>query len=83
MIAGVASPSVPVVIGMAVFVGLFGLAVWFVERSRGRTVGLALFLGLPGGVLAALSFFGAPGWLLALGLVLLVVSYLVQFFSRP
>jgi hypothetical protein len=33
--------------------------------------------------LAALSFFGAPGWLLALGLVLLVVSYLVQFFSRP
>jgi hypothetical protein len=82
MIAGVASPSVSIVIGMAVFVGLFGLAGWFVERSRGRTVGLALLIGLPGVCLAALPFFGAPRWLLAPGLVLLVASYLVQVFSR-
>lgn len=73
-------PSIAIFI--AVFFAVFGLAAWYLERVKGRAVGLILLLGLPGVYLAGLPFYGGPRWLLAPGLVLLVASYVVQFLRR-
>jgi hypothetical protein len=59
MITRVARFSVPLVIGVAAFVAVFGLVVWLVERRKGeRYTGRLLLLGLPGLYLAGLPYFG-------------------------
>jgi hypothetical protein len=53
-------PSETVVIGLAVFIALAGLVIWFLERRKGRSASEMLLLGLPGVYLSALPSVGAP-----------------------
>ena len=71
-------PSETVVIGLAAFLAVAGLAIWFFERRKGRSTGVMLPLGLPGVYLSALPSIGAPKWLYFPGLTLLAAGYVVQ-----
>jgi hypothetical protein len=71
-------PSETVVIGLAVFIALAGLVIWFLERRKGRSASVMLLLGLPGIYLSALPSVGAPKWLYFPGLTLLATGYAVQ-----
>jgi hypothetical protein len=66
---------------VAVFFACSGLLVWLLRRRKGdRTTGPALLFGLPGVYIAFLpSLDEAPKWLYIPGLLLLALSYIVQY----
>jgi uncharacterized membrane protein len=79
MITRVARPSVSLMIGIAAFLVVAGLAIWLLEHRKGdRYSGWILLVGLPGLYLAGLVPFGAPKWLYIPGLGLMAVSYGMQ-----
>jgi hypothetical protein len=64
---------------VAVFATAFGVFVWLVSRRRGDPVRASVVLtGLVGVYLAFWATLGGTKWLLLPGLLLLVVSYLIQ-----
>jgi hypothetical protein len=70
-------------IGIAAFLTVFGLLIWYFERRKGRPyIGRTLLTGIPGVYLAGLPALGATKWLYIPGLGLVAACYLLQFAER-
>jgi len=72
--------NVPVMIGFAIFLAVFGVFVYwrFYVRRGDRLTGRPLAIGLPGLYLASLPTFGASRWFYAPGLTLMAAFYVVE-----
>jgi len=81
MITRVTVSRVPLAIGVAIFFLCFALLAWFLSRRKGdRNAGPVLLTGVPGVYIAGLpSIAGAPKWLYAPGVLLILVAYAIQF----
>jgi hypothetical protein len=79
----VAETSVSLILGIAGFLAVIGLVIWYFARRKGSPyIGRVLLTGIPGIYLAGLPTLGAPKWLYIPGLGLVAASYLLQCAGR-